>query len=220
MTDAEMIFIIEAELQKRNIEGYRQNMLHAHFWKQGHLISQSLMLSLWCLLVSLTYYSDWLYDMIKILNSDDVAQWRYDLQWSWGEYIVSGPNFLWSIDGYCKLDMFEFEIYRAVDAYSWYIVWIYVEVSAHISISCLQQFLNTVKNTDKISRIIRSDCRVKTGLLAAAHHCLHQSHESDILFKNCFFYRTSTKNQWIESWWNQLSKTLIYHWHVNYLFIH
>ncbi len=165
----------------------------------------------------LTRYSAQLYNLIKILNPDSVAQWRYDLQWTWDKYIVSGLNFIWSIDGYCKLNMFGFEIYRVMNAYSQYIVWIYIEVSAHISISCLWQFLNTTKKTDKILRIIRSDWEMKTGLLAAAHHCLHHSYKLNILFKNCFFYETSTKIQQIESWWNQLNKMLIYCWCVGYL---
>ena len=146
----------------------------------------------------LTHYSAQLYNLIKILNPDSVAQWRYDLQQTQGKYIVSGSNFIWSIDGYCKLNMFEFEIYEAMNAYSQYIVWIYIEISAHISISCLQQFLNTAKKTDKISRIIRSDWEMKTGLLAAAHHCLHCSHKSNILFKNCFFLQN--KHQESMNW--------------------
>jgi len=31
IADAEMLSIIEAELQKGTIEGYEQNMLHTHF---------------------------------------------------------------------------------------------------------------------------------------------------------------------------------------------
>ena len=139
------------------------------------------------------------------------------MQQTQDKYIVLSLNFIWSIDSYCKLNMFEFEIYRAMNAYSQYIVWIYIEISAHISISCLWQFLNTTKKTDKISRIIRSDWEVKTGLLAAAHHHLHCGHKLNIFFKNCFFYETSIKNQQIESWWNQLNKMLIYCWCVGYL---
>ncbi len=50
IADAEMLSIIEAELWKRIIEGYEQNMLHTHFWEQGHLISQSLTSSTYSLL--------------------------------------------------------------------------------------------------------------------------------------------------------------------------
>ncbi len=216
IADAEMLPIVEAELRKGTIEGYERDMLHAHFWEQGHLISRSLTPSTCCLAL-LTHYSTRLYDLIKILDPDGVAQRRYDLQRTRGEYIVPGPNFIWSIDGYCKLDMFGFEIYGAIDAYSRYIVWIYVGVSSHTSISCLRQFLDSAKETGKIPRVIRSDRGVETGLLAAAHHRLRRDHEPDILFKDCFFYGTSTKNQRIESWWNQLNKTLIYRWRVCYL---
>ena len=50
IADAEMLSIIEAELWKRTIEDYGWNMLHTHFWKQGHLISQSLTPSTYSLL--------------------------------------------------------------------------------------------------------------------------------------------------------------------------
>ena len=126
------------------------------------------------------------------------------------EYIVSDLNFIWSINDYYKLNMFEFKIYKIIDVYSWYIVWIYVEISSHISISCLWQFLDSTKKINKISRVIRFNQEVKTDLLAVAHHHLYQDHELNILFKNCFFYEMSIKNQHIESWWNQLNKTLIY----------
>ncbi len=136
IADAEMLFIVKVELWKKIIESYERNMLHAHFWKQDHLISW-LFTSLICCLALLTHYSIQLYNLIKILNSDDVVQWKYDLQWTQDEYIVSDLNFIWSINDYCKLNMFEFKIYKIIDAYFWYIVWIYVEISFYISISCL-----------------------------------------------------------------------------------
>jgi len=139
------------------------------------------------------------------------------LQRTQDEYIVSDLNFIWSINDYYKLNMFEFKIYKIIDVYSWYIVWIYVEISSHISISCLWQFLDSTKKINKISRVIRFNQEVKTDLLAVAHHHLHRDHKSNILFKNCFFYEMSTKNQRIESWWNQLNKMLIYRWCVCYL---
>jgi hypothetical protein len=45
-----------------------------------------------------------------------------------GEYIVPGPDYIWSIDGYEKLSPFGFKIYVAIDAYFRYIIWIYVKV--------------------------------------------------------------------------------------------
>jgi len=72
IADAEMLFIVKVELWKRIIESYEWDMLHAHFWKQDHLISWSFTSST-CYLTLLTHYSIWLYDLIKILNFDDVA---------------------------------------------------------------------------------------------------------------------------------------------------
>ena len=79
IADAEMLSIVEVELRKKIIENYERDMLHAHFWEQDHLISWSLTSSTCCLAL-LTHYSIQLYDLIKILNSNNVAQQRYDLQ--------------------------------------------------------------------------------------------------------------------------------------------
>jgi hypothetical protein len=38
-----------------------------------------------------------------------------------GEYWVPGPNYVWSVDGHMKLELFGIEIYAGVDAYSRYI---------------------------------------------------------------------------------------------------
>jgi hypothetical protein len=62
-----------------------------------------------------------------------------------GEYIVPGPNFLWSVDGYLKLAPYGIEIYGAIDAYSRYIIWIYVGISGRTAISVLRQYLDTVE---------------------------------------------------------------------------
>ncbi len=74
-----MLFTVKVELQKKIIENYEWNMLYAHFWEQDHLTSRLFTFST-CYLTLLTHYNIQLYDLIKILNSDDVAQWRYDLQ--------------------------------------------------------------------------------------------------------------------------------------------
>lgn len=40
IADQEILPIVRAELQKGLIEGYGRDMLQAHFWEQGHLISR------------------------------------------------------------------------------------------------------------------------------------------------------------------------------------
>ena len=47
---------------------------------------------------------------------------------------MPGPDFLWSVDGYCKLVNYRFKIYAAINVYSQYIVWLYVGISACTSI--------------------------------------------------------------------------------------
>jgi hypothetical protein len=49
-----------------------------------------------------------------------------DFQRKKGKYIVPGPDFVWCIDGYMKLELFGIEIYAAIDGYSRYIIWTYV----------------------------------------------------------------------------------------------
>ncbi len=56
IADAEMLFIVKVELQKKIIENYERDMLHAHFWEQDHLISWSFTSST-CYLALLTHYS-------------------------------------------------------------------------------------------------------------------------------------------------------------------
>jgi hypothetical protein len=144
-------------------------------------------------------YRNRLDDIIKEIDPEGVASRRRDLQRCRGEYITPGPNFVWSIDGYCKLDVFGFQIYGAIDAYSRYVVWAYVGVSAHTGISCLRQFLDVVAESHTLPRFIRSDHGGETTLLAAAHHVLRRAEQPDVEFSDCYLYGTSTSNQRIVS---------------------
>jgi hypothetical protein len=60
-----------------------------------------------------------------------------DLQRVRGEYIVPGPDFIWSIDSYDKLAAWGIQIYAGVDAYSQNIVWVYIGVSNRTTNSVL-----------------------------------------------------------------------------------
>ena len=53
-----------------------------------------------------------------------------------------GPNDVWYIDGYMKLEPFGIEIYATIDGYSRYIVWIYVGITARTAVSVLRQATN------------------------------------------------------------------------------
>jgi hypothetical protein len=131
-----------------------------------------------------------------------------------GEYIVPGPNFIWSVDGYCKLKPYGIEIYAAVDAYSRYVIWVYVGVSAATAVSCHRQFCDTLEATNTQPRFVRSDRGTETVMLAETHFQLQQAAEPGLRFEDCYLYGTSTANQRIEAWWLQLSKGLLFRWRV------
>ena len=74
------------------------------------------------------------------------------------------------MDGHCKLQYWGIEIYAAIDAYSQYVIWIYVGISCWTAISTLKQYLYTLTEVNVQPQIICSDYGVETLILAAAYH--------------------------------------------------
>ena len=106
---------------------------------------------------------------------------------------MPGPDFLWSVDSYCKLVNYGFEIYAAIDTYSHYIVWLYVGISACTSVSVLRQYLDTVYYIQKFPQYLQSDCGQETPLCANAHYALQSSssyNTEPVQFQDCYFYST------------------------------
>ena len=153
--------------------------------------------------------------MYRSVAPDAVERRLRDLQRHRGAYIVPGPDFIWSIDGYMKLEPFGIEIYAAVDAYSRYIIWTYVGISARTAVSVSHQYLTVVLMNERHPRFLRSDHGTETVMIAGAHHELHQAHDLDISLENCYIYGTSTENVRVESWWGQLSKGMVFRWRVS-----
>jgi hypothetical protein len=143
-----------------------------------------------------------------------VTRRLHDLQRHRGEYVVPGPNYLWSVDGHCKLEHWGIEIYAAIDAYSRYVIWIYVGISSRTAVSVLKQYTDTLETNGVFPQVLRSDRGVETPLVAAAHHEFMRRHRPDASFDGCFRYGTSTANQRIESWWGQLTKSMLFRWRV------
>ena len=161
------------------------------------------------------YSRDRLFCLYRTIAPDAVERRTRDMQRHRGAYIVPGPNFVWSIDGYMKLQPYGIEIYACIDAYSRYIIWVYVGITACTQISVLRQFLDVVDEIGLQSRIVRSDRGGETVLLAEAHHRLQKAYDPDISLKDCYYYGTSVKNQRIELWWAQLSKKQLFKWQVS-----
>jgi hypothetical protein len=87
-------------------------------------------------------------------------------------YITSGPNFLWCLDGHDKLAQFGIQIYAAVDAYSRKIIWYYCGSSNRTAISVVRQYFIAVQSLGLCPRFIRTDRGTETVLLAAVHFSL------------------------------------------------
>ena len=139
---------------------------------------------------------------MKQLDPVGLERRTNDLNRKRGEYIVLGPNFIWSIDRHDKLAEWGFQIYGCIDAYSRNILWLYVGISNRTSHSVLRQFLNTCITLGYQAKIIRSDCGKETLLCAEVHFALAHATQDNLNFKfrDCWFYGTSTGNQHIESW--------------------
>jgi hypothetical protein len=157
--------------------------------------------------------------MLRVLNPEGIARRTSDLQRQRGEYIVPGPDYIWSIDGHDKLAPWGIEIYAAIDAYSRNIVWIYVGISNRTSYSVLCQYLITTSTTGFHPRIIRSDRGKETPLCAEAHYAMCRTSDPTVQFNQCYSFGTSTANQRVESWWSQLEKSLLFRWRVYYFLL-
>ena len=190
--------LISDELEKGVIDGYGRSYLYTHFRQQGHIIAR-----------------DRLFRIYRTINPEGVERRKRDLQRHRGEYLVPGPNFIWSIDGYDKLKPYGIEIYACIDAYSRYIVWVYIGISNATGMSCLRQFLDCLECLQYQPRFVRSDRGGETVMLANAHFQLQQEAEPGLKFEDCYLYGTSTANQRIEAWWQQLSKGYLFRWRVS-----
>ena len=193
--------LISDELQKGVIDGYGQNYLYTYFRQQGHIVARHR-----------------LFRIYRTINPEAVERRKRDLQRHRGEYLVPGPIFIWSIDGYDKLKPYGIEIYACIDAYSRYIVWVYVGISNATAMSCLRQFLDCLECLQYQPRFVRSDRGGETVMLANAHFQLQQEAEPGLQFEDCYLYGTSTANQRIEAWWQQLSKGYMFRWRVSIFF--
>jgi hypothetical protein len=128
-------------------------------------------------------------------------------------YITSGPNFLWCLDGHDKFSQYGIQIYAAVDAYSRKIIWFYVGNSNRTAISVINQYFNAVQAIGICPRFIRTDRGTETVLLADLHFSLfieaalreqwsEQEYQS-LRISDCYIYGPSTRNIRVEGLWRQ-----------------
>ncbi|KAE8378784.1 hypothetical protein BDV26DRAFT_291905 [Aspergillus bertholletiae] len=183
--------IVQKELDKGEVEG------HSRVRNRGHIAR------------------DRLSPMVRKRDLEGVAQPLNDLQRLRGEYIIPGPNYLWSINGYRKLQPWGIEVYAAIDAYSRYIVWIYVGVSTCTAVNILQQYIHAVDSLQIVPQMVRAartDEGAEAPPIAFAQHRFTQKHRPDASLNDCFRYGTRVTNQRITAWWSQLSRSSLSRW--------
>ena len=113
-----------------------------------------------------------------------------------------------------KLRQYSIEIYGAIDAYSRYVPWMYVGVSAATAVSVAKMYLEALEVVPIQPQYLRADRGTETSLIMNAHWQLHQQRTPTIETEHTFMYGSSTANSRIESWWGQLAKGQIQKWRV------
>ncbi|RPB03860.1 hypothetical protein L873DRAFT_1786820 [Choiromyces venosus 120613-1] len=137
-------------------------------------------------------------EAMKVVDPEGVASRAeaFGTQRKRKEFTVKGLNRVLSIDGHDKLSRFGFEIYGAIDAYSRYIAWCYVEISNRTAV------------------LIQSDKGTEMVLLAASHVTLRCANHPSLKFSEIYCFGKSIKNQHIEAWWNLLTEGQTQEWKV------
>jgi hypothetical protein len=124
-------------------------------------------------------------------------------------YVVSGLDWLWCLDGHDKLSRIGIEIYGCVDVYSRKIIWFFVGSNNRTQVSVLRQYLYTVKTVGYCPNLIRSDKGRETPMMADAHYffyhtaCFKDPTIPDDI-SDCYIYGKSTGNTRIEALWRQM----------------
>ena len=96
-------------------------------------------------------------ELLKILDPDGVAA-RSRHRLVRRQYRTKGPNYLWHINGYDKLEPFGFCVHGAIDGYSRRIMWLEVGPSNNDPSIIAQCFVDCVRQIGGTPRIIRADC--------------------------------------------------------------
>lgn len=143
-------------------------------------------------------------------------------------FVVPGPNFMWSLDGYEKLRKIGFSIYGCIDAYSRALIWVWVGRASITALSTLKQFLRTVHQNRVRPYLTRSDHGSETPLWVGLQATLAGiertstadvtgagegvAHDQGDLLTSCHIYGPSTANQRIESWWSIFMRCCTKRW--------
>ena len=128
-----------------------------------------------------------------------------------GQYRVPGPNAIWAADGHDKLAEWGFQIYGIIDAYSRYIIHVFVGTSNRTMIAVLMYYLLAVE-VFGVPLKLRTDKGVETLLMAEAQLHFREDQEGrEMEVRECHLFGPSTRNTKIESWWALLVAAKVGH---------
>jgi hypothetical protein len=85
--------ILDDQLRKGHIEGFGRGHLYTHLRRHGYLYARDRIFEIWCK-----------------LRPDALERRSLGLQRARGSYVCPGPNFVWHIDGYMKLEPYGIEV--------------------------------------------------------------------------------------------------------------
>jgi hypothetical protein len=131
-----------------------------------------------------------------------------------GRLEVPGPNYMWCVDGHLKFREYGIGIYAMIDAYSRYVVAVFVGTSVTTAVSVVKQMVNALESTGIQPEFFRSDRGSETMLLTNAQLLFKQVEDPDTTIDSCYRYGTSKSNSRIASWWNQMSTGQTMRWRV------
>ena len=149
--------------------------------------------------------SDRIYSIASTINPEGLARRIRKVKIHRGRQLFLGPNYVWSIDGYCKFEAWGIQIYAAIDCYSRYVIWLYVGLTGRSAYSVFSQYIEALDDCRVVPQILRSDRGAETIQAADAHYYLSSKLRNGgepMLFSDYFKYGTSKMNQRIEAWWN------------------
>jgi len=159
--------------------------------------------------------------MLAEINPIGVLRRKKKLQSRKGEYIIPGPDWIWSIDGHDKFSPFGIDIYACIDAYSRKIIWIYVGISNRTSHSVIHQFMVACAQMGICPHFFRADRGSELPLVAEAQFAFARSSDPSVVrVEDCFIQGKSTQNVRIESWWQELECSQLFRWRVSEASMH
>ena len=115
------------------------------------------------------------------------------------QYINSGPNFAWHIDGYDKIKPWGFPIHAAIDGYSRKILWLKVTLTNNSPDMIGSFYLKAIRKLGGCPVELITDLGTENGL-AASIQCFFREN------LDAHRYVASPRNQRIEGWWSQFAR--------------